>query len=256
MHANIHTHILAHRAPLTHTRARPLAPSPTTPTGYEGVDCSQAVPAKVAAWYPFYSDWIDRSQNNLLLRLRTQPAIDGRPPSQSVRLVADEAAAKNGGGAALGFSGGFLESATRPASRTHCSAGDKKEDLGRGREDAADAASHRSSGQTDAAAAEQQASGLPPMPSTSPTFCTTYDGAYEFAVMAWFYASEKPSNNSGITLGERLWESTISPSNDIFSWSFMLSLQGHPREDESGRVCKVLRVAGCGSLVSGLAREE
>ena len=115
---------------------RTLALPPATPTGYEGVDCSQAVPAKVAAWFPFYSDWLDRSQNNLLLRLRTQPAIDGRPPSQSVRLVADGGAAKNGGGAALGMFGGYLESSTRPTSRTHCTAGDKKEDLGRKREGA------------------------------------------------------------------------------------------------------------------------
>ena len=59
--------------------------------GYTGLDCSKAVPAKVAAWFPFYDDILDRSGNSLQLVMRTQPLIDSpvggvQRPSESVRL--------------------------------------------------------------------------------------------------------------------------------------------------------------------------
>ena len=175
--------------------------------GYEGPDCSLAVPAKIAAWYPFFSDLTDRSQNHLKLVLRAQPAINNLPPSQSVRLMADDI------GGHLSMSGGYFETDRRPTSRIHCTAGDKKEAL--------EYLAEESEARVRAPASEE-------------TRCVTYDVAHQFAVMAWFYASEKPSNNSGITMGARLWQASISPSNDQFAWSFMLSLIGHPREDETG----------------------
>jgi hypothetical protein len=175
--------------------------------GYDGSDCSLAVPAKTAAWYPFFSDLLDRSENDLRLTLQAQPAINNLPPSESVRLAADDI------GGHLEMLGGYLETEGRPTSRTHCTAGDKKESL-------------------DYLAEEDE--GKVRAPALKATLCATYDVAHEFAVMAWFYASEKPSNNSGITMGARLWQASISPSNDQFAWSFMLSLIGHPREDEPG----------------------
>jgi len=45
---------------------------------------------KVAAWYPFFADMEDRSENNLHLLLRTQPPIDGRSPADSVALIHDD----------------------------------------------------------------------------------------------------------------------------------------------------------------------
>ena len=91
--------------------------------GYEGPDCSLAVPAKTAAWYPFFSDLLDRSENDLRLIMQAQPAINNLPPSESVRLAADYI------GGHLEMLGGYLETDRRPASRTHCTAGDKKESL-------------------------------------------------------------------------------------------------------------------------------
>ena len=44
--------------------------------GYSGLDCAKAVPAKLAAWFPFYDDILDRSGNALQLVMRTQPLID------------------------------------------------------------------------------------------------------------------------------------------------------------------------------------
>mmetsp|Transcript_61727 Transcript_61727/g.90513 ORF Transcript_61727/g.90513 Transcript_61727/m.90513 type:complete len:506 (+) Transcript_61727:74-1591(+) len=175
--------------------------------GYAATDCSRAVPAKVAAWYPFFADMEDRSENNLHLLLRAQPPIDGRSPADSVALVHDDL------GPCLSMTGGYLESTKRPTSRTHCTAGDKKEALKYATDD--------ENKRVDA-------------PATSATLCATYDVGHEFAVMGWFYASEKPTNNTGITMGARMWQSSISPTNDQFSWSFMLSLTGHPREDVNG----------------------
>lgn len=175
--------------------------------GYEGIDCSLAVRAKLACWYPLFSDLLDRSGNDLELVLQAQPAIAGQLPSESVRLIQDEI------GGAVGMFGGYLASTAHPTSRTHCTHANQKESLVY-------------------LADDQEAAVREPM--KPETLCATYDVGHEFAVMAWFYASEKPSNNSGITLGARLWQTSISPSNDQFSWSFMLSLIGHPRKDQPG----------------------
>ena len=72
---------------------------------------------------------------------------------------------------------GYLESTKRPTSRTHCTAGDKKEALKYATDD--------ENKRVDA-------------PATSETLCATYDVGHEFAVMGWFYASEKPTNNTGV----------------------------------------------------------
>ena len=72
---------------------------------------------------------------------------------------------------------GYLESTKRPTSRTHCTAGDKKEALKYTTND--------ENKRVDA-------------PATSETLCATYDVGHEFAVMGWFYASEKPTNNTGV----------------------------------------------------------
>ncbi|EKX41461.1 hypothetical protein GUITHDRAFT_141946 [Guillardia theta CCMP2712] len=117
----------------------------------------------------------------------------------------------NGQERSILLNGGFLQSLGKPRSRLNCVAGDRIEEV------------------------RLEASGQPLPPSAGVPICQSYEWGSDFAVMVWVYADRtKPGNNSGITLGSRLWTATISPENDEAAWSFMLSLQGHPSDAVDG----------------------